>query len=86
MEDFQTVAVFEPSARPEELRHGLVYDPRPAAKYEYGTAEDSVDHASACPCNDMTRIEPRLFGGSDIMCADFALSEPISNPKQRVNA
>jgi len=49
MEDFQTVAVFEPSARPEELRRGLDYDPRPAANYEYGTAEDSVDHASACP-------------------------------------
>jgi len=49
MEDFQTVAVFEPSARPEELRRGLVYDLGPSAKYEYGTAEDSVDHASACP-------------------------------------
>jgi hypothetical protein len=24
MEDFQTVAVFEPSARPEKLRHGRV--------------------------------------------------------------
>ena len=34
MEDFQTVAVFEPSARPEELRHGLVYDPHPAANYD----------------------------------------------------
>src|SRR5712672_1248754 len=29
----------------------------------------------------MTGIEPRLFGGSDITCADFALSEAISQPK-----
>jgi hypothetical protein len=29
----------------------------------------------------MTGIEARLFGESDIMCPDFALSEAISNPK-----
>jgi hypothetical protein len=81
MEDFQTVAVFEPSARPKELRHRLVYDPRRAANYEYGTAEDSVDDASACPLNDRTRIEHCLFGGSDIMCADFALFRTQFQPK-----